>query len=144
MIRSLNPEDLKMKRFLLPSVLASLLITTLAQAHTHLEKAMPADGSVLNAPPSEIMLHFSAAARVTALTIQKDGGDKQKLEPLPAKAAPMVSVPVSNLSAGKYVVSYRVVSEDNHVMSGDIHFTVSPGAASSTPAPAAPASEHHH
>lgn len=136
-------EELKMKRVLLPAVLGSLLMTGIAQAHTHLEKAIPSDGSVLNVAPTEITLQFSEAARVTALSIQKDTEAKQKLQPLPAKPSEKVSVPLPKLSAGKYLVSYRVVSDDNHVMSGTIHFTVSPGAASSAAAPSMPMPEHH-
>lgn len=90
------------------------------------------------------MLHFSEAARVTALSIQKGDETKQKLGPLPAQPSARVSVPVPRLAAGQYVVSYRVVSSDNHVMSGNIRFTVDPNAASTGSRPAAPTSEHHH
>jgi methionine-rich copper-binding protein CopC len=103
---------------------ALLGASALTQAHTHLKEAQPAEGSVLNAPPANIVLKFSEAARLTALTLQKDGGAEEKLAP------------------GKYVVSYRVVSDDNHIMSGKIHFTVDPSATPS--AGKAPAHDHEH
>ncbi len=104
---------------------AMLALTGTVQAHTHLEMAMPADKSVLASPPSEIMLHFSEATRLTALSIQKDGDKEAKsLSPLPKESSEELSVPVAPLAPGKYVVNWRVVGADNHVMSGALHFTV--------------------
>jgi methionine-rich copper-binding protein CopC len=126
------------------ALLAAALLgaSALTQAHTHLKEAQPAEGSVLTAPPANIVLKFSAAARVTALTLQKDGGAEEKLAPLPAAAAAEISVPAGKLAPGKYVVNYRVVSADNHIMSGKLHFTVDPSATPSTGK--APAHDHSH
>ena len=121
---------------------ALLGASALTQAHTHLKESRPAEGSVLNAPPANIVLKFSEAARVTALTLQKDGGAEEKLSPLPTAAAAEVSVPAGKLAPGKYVVNYRVVSGDNHIMSGKLHFTVDPSATPS--AGKAPAHDQDH
>jgi methionine-rich copper-binding protein CopC len=109
---------------------ATLLValSPLALAHTHLKEAVPADNSTVKSPES-IALTFSEAARLTALSIQKDGGEEQKLAPLPSAAASHVMVPAPKLTAGKYTLNYRVVSNDNHVTSGKIHFTVTEGSA---------------
>jgi copper transport protein len=114
--------------------------SALTHAHTHLKESQPAEGSVVNTPPANIVLKFSEAARVTALTLQKDGGAEQKLAPLPTAAATEVSVPTAKLAPGKYVVNWRVVSSDNHIMSGKLNFTVDPSA---TPS-AGKSSEHDH
>ena len=111
-----------LSKWLIAALLVSL--APLAQAHTHLKDAVPADNSTVKAPPENIMLTFSEAAKVTALSIQKEGGEEQKLSPLPTAAAAHVMVPAPKLAPGKYTVSYRVLSDDNHVMSGKIHFTV--------------------
>jgi methionine-rich copper-binding protein CopC len=121
---------------------ALLGVSALAQAHTHLKAAQPAEGSVLTAPPANIVLTFSEAARLTALTLQKDGGAEEKLAPLPTAAAAEASVPAGKLAPGKYVLSYRVVSADNHIMAGKIHFTLDPSATPS--AGKAPAHDHEH
>jgi methionine-rich copper-binding protein CopC len=109
---------------------AALLValSPLAQAHTHLKEAVPADNSTVKSPES-IALTFSETARLTALSIQKDGGKEQKLAPLPSAAAARLTVPAPKLAAGKYTLSYRVVSSDSHVTSGKIHFTVTEGGA---------------
>ena len=128
------------------SILAASLLAfaTLAQAHTHLRGAEPANGSVIKTAPANIVLKFSEAARLTALTIQKDGGAEQKLEPLPTAAAAEVSIPAPKLAPGKYVVNWRVVSGDNHIMSGKLNFTVDPSATPSAGKTAAGSDDHKH
>jgi len=124
-------------------VAASLLAASaLVQAHTHLKDAQPAEGSVLNAAPANIVLKFSEAARVTALSLQKEGGSEQKLAPLPTAPSDEVSVPAGKLAPGKYVVNWRVVGDDNHIMSGKLHFTIDPAATPS--AGKAPDHDHKH
>jgi len=105
-----------------------------AFAHTHLEKAVPADGSTLTAAPTKFVLTFAEPVKATALSLQKDGGPVQKLGPLPTAPMAEVSIPAPQLAAGKYVLSWRVVTDDGHVMPGKISFTVAPsGAATSAP-----------
>jgi len=109
-----------------PALLVAL--SPLAQAHTHLRGAVPADNSTVK-PPESIALSFSEAARLTALSIQKDGGEEQKLTALPSAAASHVMVPAPKLAPGQYTLNYRVVGNDNHVTSGKIHFTVTEASA---------------
>ncbi len=97
-----------------------------AQAHTHLIAASPAEGSTVKAP-ERIVLGFSEAARLTALSVRREGGAEEKLSPLPSTVAKEVSVTAPPLTPGHYTVSWRVVSNDGHVMSGKLHFTVSGG-----------------
>lgn len=102
---------------------AMALTSSMAHAHAHLEKATPADNAVLTDAPGKVVLEFSEAARLTALSIKKDGDkDSTKLGPLPKEPAATLSMPLSLLSPGKYVVDWRVVGDDNHVMSGKLHF----------------------
>lgn len=104
---------------------AALLVTTAAQAHTHLEKAVPADNAVLDATPPQLSLEFSKVARLTAVTVQREGDQEPtKISVQPQPLATKQSVPLSPLSPGKYLVNWRVVGEDNHVMSGKLHFTI--------------------
>lgn len=113
-----------MKIQLLTIVAALLAFTGVAQAHTHLEQSMPADNALLTSPPSEIMLHFSEAARLTSLSIRREGEEEQKITSLPKERAAALSVPLDTLTPGKYTVNWRVIGGDNHVMSGVVHFTV--------------------
>src|SRR5229473_5953013 len=108
---------------LLPG-LALITFAVTASAHTHLQKSSPADGSVITTSPSNLVLNFSEAARLTALSIQKGSEPEQKLKPLPTTAAQQISVPLPALTPGTYSVSWRVVSDDGHMMSGALHFTL--------------------
>lgn len=104
---------------------ALVVFSGVAQAHTHLKMAMPADNSVVAAPPSELMLHFSEATRLTALLIQKEGdGESTNISALPKESAQALTVPLSPLAPGKYFVKWRAIGADKHVMSGTLHFTV--------------------
>lgn len=103
---------------------AMLFLSSIALAHTHLEMAMPADNSILATPPSDLMLHFTEATRLTALAIQKEGDKESTISALPKESSKELSVPLSPLVPGKYLVKWRAVGADKHVMSGMLHFTV--------------------
>jgi methionine-rich copper-binding protein CopC len=101
------------------------LAATVVLAHAHLKKAVPADGAVIGTPPADVVLSFSEPATLTACWIQKGDGPKQKITGLAATRAQQISVPVPKLEAGAYVLSWRVVGDDGHVLPGQIHFTIS-------------------
>jgi methionine-rich copper-binding protein CopC len=81
-----------------------------------------------------LVLNLSEAATLTAASIQKAGAAARKLVPLPTRAAAQVSFALPPLAPGKYVVSWRALSADGHIMPGRIHFTL---AAPGGPEPAA-------
>jgi copper resistance protein C len=134
-------EEIEMKKSIWLSGIVMLMAGAAAHAHTHLKASVPAEGSVVTAAPANIVLTFTGAARITALTIQKEGGAEQKVEPLPTAAAKEITVPVPKLTPGKYVVNWRVGGEDSHVMSGKLRFTVDPAA---KPSAGKPQQEHDH
>ena len=101
-----------------------------AAAHTHLQKSDPADGSTLQAAPAGFVLSFSEAARLTVLSLQKDAGPAQKIAPLPTAAARQITVPAPRLAPGTYTLSWRVLSDDGHVMPGKLTFTIATNAGS--------------
>lgn len=124
-----------MRRTVFLAALAGLLLSTAALAHTHLVKSDPADGSVLAQPPEHVSLQFGHAVRVTQFDIQKgDEKSQQLLTPLPEKAGVEISAVAPKLSPGAYVVSWRAVSNDGHVMNGKVRFTVGAGKAGNPPA----------
>jgi copper transport protein len=113
-----------MKSLSLNIAITLLAWSAVAPAHTHLQKAAPADGSVVTVSPARVVLTFSEAARLTAAWIQKSDGTRVKLGPLPEKPAVEVSIALPALTPGSYVVSWRAASADGHVMPGQIHFTL--------------------
>jgi copper transport protein len=104
--------------------LLALCISSGAFAHAHLQQATPADGAVLTQAPARFSLKFNEPATLTALSVQKDGQAAQKIAGLPAKAAAQFDIPAPTLDAGSYTLSFRVLSDDNHVVAGTIKFKI--------------------
>jgi methionine-rich copper-binding protein CopC len=113
-----------MKILSLMSGLVLVAFGVTANAHAHLQKSTPADNSVITTSPSNLVLNFSEAARLTTLSIQRGNETQQNLKPLPTSAAQQISVPLPPLTPGTYSVNWRVVSDDGHVMAGALHFTL--------------------
>lgn len=115
----------------LPSVTAAVVATLFAvsvQAHAHLEKSTPADGSTLSAAPAALELTFSEAARLTALWIQRGGDARETIKELPTAAGKTLRIALPALAPGAYSLTWRIVAADGHVSSGAVHFTISPPA----------------
>lgn len=110
-------------------VALSLFAALVAQAHTQLSTSMPADGAVLDTAPAQVMLHFSEPVRMTAWSMQGPADQRQDLAPLPKEASANFSASLPpSLPAGEYIVNWRVMSADTHVLSGKISFAVLAGA----------------
>jgi methionine-rich copper-binding protein CopC len=122
--------------------LALVAFGVTADAHAHLQKSSPVDNSAIATPPSNLLLNFSEAARLTALSIQKDSESPQNLKPLPTTAAQQISVPLPPLTPGAYSVSWRVLSDDGHVMAGTLHFTLTAEGAGAADHPADHSAQH--
>jgi methionine-rich copper-binding protein CopC len=104
--------------------LATTLLPALALAHAKLELSVPAADSSIAAMPAQVMLHFNEAVKITALSIEKEGGkDKVELN-VPSAATSMVQAAAPKLEAGVYRLNWRGLGDDGHVMSGTVRFTV--------------------
>ena len=114
-----------MKRVMLVLLGIVGLVTLQAQAHTYLSMSIPADEAVVTIVPAEIVLEFSDAVRLTAVSLLRgDGGAEQALEEFSGEPGERFVVGVSDLSPGDYIVSWRAVGADTHIVSGDFRFTV--------------------
>jgi methionine-rich copper-binding protein CopC len=105
----------------------------MAEAHSTLISSLPKNGAVLKALPRVVTMTFNEQLLVIAgkqpntLRIASPTGE--------SIAAGLVKVNGNSLSisvksgqakkiAGRYKVSYRVVSADGHVISGQYYFTI--------------------
>lgn len=107
------------------SIPVMLAVASVASAHAHLKQSTPAQGAVVSTAPAQIVLTFSEPAVVTSLSIQHDAGQPEKLGPVPKQSETTVTVPTPGLTPGKYIVTWRAVSDDRHITSGQVRFTVS-------------------
>ena len=95
-----------------------------ALAHAQLSASTPAHEAVLAKAPQQISLTFSAAVRLTAVSIVADDVN-HALEVSAANAGTSFDLPVPSLAPGVYTIRWRALAQDTHVMSGEIRFTVS-------------------
>ena len=113
-----------MKNLAIAIGMASLLNGGLVDAHARLERAVPANGSVLVESPKALSLTFSQSVRLTALWLQKDGSPKQSIASLPITNTANIAVALPALTPGVYTVTWRLLGEDGHIASGAVHFTI--------------------
>jgi len=112
-----------------------------ASAHDILVATDPANGSVLEASPSQIRLTFTDPVLEGTAQVRVDGrSGVAPIAPVTVSGS-TVTVPLTAaLPSGGYTVLWRVTSQDGHPVSGTFTFTVggSPGtAAAATAAPVA-------
>lgn len=102
-----------------------LFAASSASAHAQLESTAPSAGATIARPPSRIELRFSEHVRVPngGLRVFNEAG--ARLDRVsPRTAGSVVSLPLSSLPTGAYVVSWRVVSADGHPVRGAFTFRV--------------------
>lgn len=114
-----------MKRMHSLLLVAATFAANTALAHTDLATTVPANGALIGKAPENVQLTFTEPVRLTALSIQKDGDLKQSLGPLPSSTNVefLVALPAT-IEDGHYVVTWRALSEDTHVMNGEFMFVV--------------------
>lgn len=114
-----------MKKFVpLTVLLAGLSISGVASAHAHLHASVPANHSTVAEAPKQVALEFNEPVQLTAATIQKGDGPATKLGPLADAASKTFSLLLPSLEAGNYIIKWRAVSDDGHVMADKLLFTV--------------------
>lgn len=111
-------------RSLLLVGLASLAVAGVANAHAHLHMSTPANHSTVAVAPKQITLEFNEAVQLTGLTVQKGDSKASDLGPLPATAMKAYTFTLPALDAGNYIVKWRALSDDGHVMADKILFTI--------------------
>jgi methionine-rich copper-binding protein CopC len=105
------------------------LMASSASAHSELTASMPANNASVEVAPKELVLHFSEPVRLTALAVTEAGEAQRALGPLPAERQKDFSIAAPGLSKGQYTVSWRALSADAHVMTGEFTFAVGEPAA---------------
>jgi copper transport protein len=115
-------------------LLAAVLVVALAlgvgagraDAHAQLLSTSPADRAVLDAPPSEVVLHFNEPVRFFDDTLRVfDSGGARVDVGTPDAAGTDVRIALRDgLADGSYVAAWRVVSGDGHPIAGAFVFSV--------------------
>jgi len=107
------------------AMLAGTLALPVANAHTPLADSVPANGAEVPPPVTELVLEFRDDVRLTAVTLADSGGAKKTLAAIPTTVAPKFNIAVRDeLAPGDYVVTWRAVGGDTHIVSGELRFKV--------------------
>lgn len=112
---------------LLAALALLLAVPAVASAHASLESSSPADRALLEAAPTQVELAFSGTVVAGPGTVQvfsPSGDEVQAGAPTPLRGARIVQVVEPADEPGTYGVSYRVSSEDGHVINGSFTFSV--------------------
>jgi copper resistance protein C len=128
-----------MRAFLLALAIVAFAPAAPAFAHTELQKATPADKSILTTAPGQLQLTFSDTLSSLVTVVVTDGTRQKVATAKPAVDGPTATVRFTAPPAnGTYTVAYRVVSNDGHTVQGTYAFRVAVPGATAAPTTTAP------
>lgn len=122
---------LTIRKIIKPAFLIATLLSPLpVLAHAILVKSQPAKDETVKESPKQINLWFNDAVRseYKALAVIDSSGkrvDNHDVEQSLTDGSNIYAT-VPKLAPGKYLIRYRVVSEDTHIVTGKFEFTVQP------------------
>lgn len=136
MPRTTRAATLSFLTLMLTTTALALGLATPASAHSELVAATPGDGEVLTEAPAEIVLEFNEE-------IQDLGNEIVVVDPEGTPVATgdavvdgvTVTQAITGGTAGTFTVTWRVVSEDGHPISGEYAYEVEESAAPATTEP---------
>jgi methionine-rich copper-binding protein CopC len=104
---------------------ATVAPATPALAHSMVRAVSIEDGARLNPAPTYVTIAFEHAARFGSVQLATAAGERVPItyKP-PTQAATTFTIPLPRLAPDAYRLSWRVIAEDAHVMTGAVSFTV--------------------
>ena len=99
--------------------------TTLSFAHSNVSKSDPENGAQLSAAPKRLEVSFSKPTRVIKASITHDEKGQEKLVLSTKEPTTIISFTPTPKNVGNYVVKWRALSEDGHVLKGSLEFSIS-------------------
>ena len=104
---------------------ATLVLAGPAFAHTAIKTANIENGAVLAEAPTVFEFSFGSAIGLAGLELETIDANTAAiaLEP-PRGMQKDFSIDLPELAAGEYVLKWRAVAKDGHVMKGEVAFTI--------------------
>lgn len=104
---------------------ALLMFASSALAHTTIVASNIEDGIELEAAPEIFEFSFGAEVGLAGLELETLAGEAVDIAfERPRQMGKDFSVPLPALEQGTYILKWRAVAKDGHVMRGEINFTV--------------------
>ncbi|MBY5932094.1 copper resistance protein CopC [Tateyamaria omphalii] len=112
-----------MKRLLMTAMIG--LWATDAVAHSPLETTLPADDAIVSEVPTDVTMNFQGNIRLTRVTMthadqHTEDLDLEGFEGFISDYA----IPLHSMGSGVYVIEWRGLGTDGHVLTGSFSFTV--------------------
>ena len=104
-----------------------LAMMTLSFGHSAMKSTSPSDNEVLSANPEMIHLTFAAPARVMKVTMTHSMADishEKQLEISTRELVNELHLSPDFMGPGKYLIEWRALGEDGHVLKGEFTFKV--------------------
>src|SRR5215475_13766795 len=116
-----------------------------ASAHAAVVSTSPAQGSIVQTAPSEVVITFSEHVQAVASHIQVIDPEGKKISNgTPRVDGDRLIIPVrTDGPHGTYLVSYRVISADSHPVGGGFVYSVGAPSATGAPKPINGAATNH-
>lgn len=115
--------------YLAGALIAAVVAATPTFAHSFLVEATPSSKDHVATSPKTIKLRFGGGVepKYSKLTVENGEGKVLGEGSIGTPDKPReLSMESPELAPGKYVVRYRVLSTDGHVVEGNYEFTVDP------------------
>jgi len=116
------------RRAILLAALAAAALGAPAAAHSVLVRAEPGRNATVTRPPGRVRLWFSERIEpaYARLSVWSEAGDRVDADDaaVDASAPALLSVTTPGLGPGRYIVRYRVLSVDGHIVESSFAFTV--------------------
>ncbi|MCP2678885.1 copper resistance protein CopC [Maricaulaceae bacterium NA33B04] len=113
---------------LIAAVCAALGLTAAALAHAGLKSSSIEDGATLDAAPASITLEFTAEVGLAAIGLETaDGTALETGFSADRRFATVHTAELPDVGSGDYVLEWRALARDGHVMTGEIEFSVALG-----------------
>jgi copper transport protein len=120
------------KKFLFAALILShgVFLIPGASAHAEIAKTNPTKNAILTQPPKSVWIEFGESLLtldtkvVNTLTVTNSKGKRVDKSPTIISGARATTKILGALKKGKYLVTYRVVSEDGHPVKGSYYFSV--------------------
>lgn len=117
-----------LKHSLLPILAGLALASPEVVAHAILVKAVPEREATVPEAPSEVLLTFNEGVGDAFLALAVVDGKGKRVDKHDARLdftdRSRLRASVENLTPGRYMVRYRVLSADGHVVSGKYFFQI--------------------
>ena len=107
-------------------LVVTMVMPLMAAAHSPLTSVTPADGAQLTKAPQTIEMRFRDPSRLVRFALAGDGDGTDVVlgdDHLMVESADH-TVTLPPLTAGRYIASWRAMSEDGHVIKGRFAFTI--------------------